>query len=178
MDKNKDIGVLGSWAEIFPDKKLVKPAEDFAFLNVFIFSPWLIHSSIMMRNEIIKKNQIFYNSGYIPAEDYALWSQLVRITKIQNLQEVLVKYRAGEGISFKRRQEMIHMSAKIQQELLDFLTTNPILQKRIKKMLSRCKKVLKHPIRHHLYKLLYYCTFKSSYFSHKKAEEKENRKYF
>ena len=61
-------------------------------------------SSVMLRREILEKNNIKYNSQYVPAEDYALWLDLVGKTKFAILDKTLLKYRYyPENISNRQK---------------------------------------------------------------------------
>ncbi len=61
------------------------------------FHCWVYHPSVMFRKEIVEQVGR-YPAGY--AEDFRLWSKLVRVTRIKTLADVLIQYRASEfGVS-------------------------------------------------------------------------------
>lgn len=61
------------------------------------------HPSIMMRNEIIRKNNIRYETRFEPSEDYAMWVHLSNFGTLANLPDVLLAYRLHrESVSNSR----------------------------------------------------------------------------
>ena len=47
----------------------------------------------MFRKALVEKYNLRYDPSFMPAEDYKLWFDFSKITKIQNLSEVLLHYR-------------------------------------------------------------------------------------
>ena len=181
LKKHTDVGAVGSWAEVFPKKELWCPPEIFSYFNVLTYSPWLINSSMMARHDILKKHNLIFNTEYVPAEDYYFWSCFIHYAKIANIQEVLVKYRAGEGISFMQRDRMIIQSLCIKQEMLDFLTPNKKIQEQLKSFLTveintpyKIKNRNKYRAKYCFYKGLWVLCGKNNFF--KKKMEKTKRK--
>ena len=178
-----EVGAVGSWAEVFPEKQIWMPPEHFSFFNVLTFAPWLINSSMMMRKNILDKYELKYDTSYVPSEDYHLWSHLIRYTKIANIQEVLVRYRAGEGISFTQYDKMIIQSNRIKQEMLDFLTLNDEIQEQIKSLLmvnitkSKTRKHRnKYKIKYCIYKGLWILGGKGNFYKTKMEKTKRKMK--
>ena len=178
MESHPDVGALGSWAEVFPEKQIWMPPENFAFFNVLKFAPWLIHSSMMMRRNVFSKYNLRYDTSYVPAEDYHFWSRLVRYVKIANIQEVLVRYRAGEGISFTQRDKMFAQTKRIQNEMMNFLTQDDFLKSQLSDLLFHTKPVpkkiknrLKHRLKYNLYKGLWFLSGKRIFFRRRRIFE-------
>ena len=130
----------------------------------------------MMRKSILDINKENYNPDYEMAEDYYLWSRLIRYTKIANLQEVLVRYRMDVGMSFSSRDKMISQTHRIQQEMLNYLTTDKHLQNKIKTLLNchKQKNSFKRHAKYSIYKSLWILGGKSNFYKAKmkKAERK------
>lgn len=138
MDKNPRVGVLGSWAETFPIRNIWKPAKHFSFVDLINWSPFMIHPSTMIRKAVITDYKIKYNSKLELAEDYDFWQQIIHVAEIHNLQEPLLRYRiSGDNISIKKRDESLRSFRKIQQKSYDFLTTDEILQNKIKRIIHK-----------------------------------------
>ncbi|PCJ21365.1 MAG: exopolysaccharide biosynthesis protein [Candidatus Cloacimonadota bacterium] len=96
LDSNKKIGVCGSFAiEIDKnsnEKGLIKTATG-AHLN---FAKWIpspvIHSSVMIRTELLKNN--LYDISLDSAQDYDLWLRLLmQGVGFYNIKSPLLKYR-------------------------------------------------------------------------------------
>jgi glycosyltransferase involved in cell wall biosynthesis len=124
MERNLEYGLLGTWVKTLglnPDKEIhFKSGHDEIRFELF-FHNYLHHPTVMFRKEIIKKNNLKYED-YVHAEDYALWINFCKHTKIQILPEVLLHYRLhNENISeihqdFQRKQTSV--LRKLQVEYL------------------------------------------------------------
>lgn len=93
MEKNKNIGVLGTWVNtnnnlIFKYPVSTEECEVFSFFN----SP-VAHPSVMIRNEIINKYNISYSFNYEICEDMELWRRMSEYSGVANIGEILLSYR-------------------------------------------------------------------------------------
>jgi len=99
LEGNQEIGVLGTWARTIGLENNYevhfKQGHDHIRFELF-FHNYLHHPTVMLRNNIIKKNKIYYEN-YLHAEDYAFWVKLTEFTKIEILPEVLLNYRIHES---------------------------------------------------------------------------------
>ena len=99
MEENPNIGLLGSWVDIIDDNGDIlytwhtHPTNGYLGWNL-LFGTSFAHSSVMMKNEIVKKAG-YYQSP--EAEDYDLWSRISRITDVANIPEVLQQKRVWAG---------------------------------------------------------------------------------
>jgi hypothetical protein len=96
---------------------------------------------------------------------------------------VLVRYRAGEGISFTQYDKMIIQSNRIKQEMLDFLTLNDEIQEQIKSLLmvnitkSKTRKHRnKYRIKYYIYKGLWILGGKGNFYKTKMEKTKRKMK--
>lgn len=100
LEKNPDISLIGSFAELINanDKRIgIKecPIEYSLIKFHLIYHNPFIHSSIFFRREdIIKLGE--YNKNYEHAEDYELYSRIIKKYKIANIPIILLKYRIHE----------------------------------------------------------------------------------
>ncbi len=97
LEKNTDIGVCGSWIEIFGENRKSTiwklPYKDNDLKARLLFSVPFAHPSIMMRKEIIDKYGLKYDENYKAAEDYKFWLDMSKYTKFANIPNVLLRYR-------------------------------------------------------------------------------------
>lgn len=96
LDKNTDIGVCGSNAFIFGSKKkkTLLPISDNEIRAYMIFNNPMLHPSIMFRKSLFTENKIpYYDESLCPAEDYAMWFEISKKSKLSNLAEPLLMYR-------------------------------------------------------------------------------------
>jgi glycosyltransferase involved in cell wall biosynthesis len=102
MESHPEIGVCGSIIEAFYEgsqKKLLIqfPEDDIAIRTYTYFQAPFCHPTVMLRKEIITKYNIEYPKGFYRAEDYALWTEILKYTQGHNIQSVLLRYRKHEG---------------------------------------------------------------------------------
>jgi glycosyltransferase involved in cell wall biosynthesis len=106
MNNNSDVGVCGSWIELFGDDFKTKiwklPCNDERLKAELLFSSCFAHPSVMIRKNVLLDNDILYDESYIHAEDFELWIRLSDITYFANINKVLLKYRmVKDSVSHK-----------------------------------------------------------------------------
>ncbi|MEW6038172.1 MAG: glycosyltransferase family A protein [Pseudomonadota bacterium] len=123
LDENPDIGMCGTAYELFHEsvRQTIRPPcrhEEIVYGllddNVFL------HSSVIVRMEVLNRHGLRYNEGYRHAEDYELWARLARHTHIGNLPQVLVRYRSHpENVSNTNKGEQIATRDRVRLEHLE-----------------------------------------------------------
>jgi len=94
LNAHPDVGVVGTWYQCFPKKKLKKKFITNAQIERDLMRNCsILHPSSMIRKSVLEQNHITYQEQYSPAEDYALWISLIGKTKFANIPEVLYLYR-------------------------------------------------------------------------------------
>lgn len=97
LQKNRDIGVCGSWVETIGDvvgevwKYPVSSEEIKAYL---LFASCIVHPSVMIRKESL--GSLRYDDDFTNAQDYELWTRMTDSTIMSNFPEVLLKYRVNK----------------------------------------------------------------------------------
>ena len=106
MEKNPDVGLCGTWYEIFGDYEKVvqyKTDHDEIVLKL-LYQTQFSHPSVMMRKEVLDRFNIKYNTHYTTAQDYELWPRMTMVCRVTNVPEVLLRYRFhSENISTKKK---------------------------------------------------------------------------
>lgn len=124
-----DVGLCGTHAHFFEkiNVKVLLPTYHKAIITSMLFGNPIIHSSVMMRSNVLKENNLNYNSDFIPTEDFELWLQFSKLTKLYNLQEILVKYRVHEKSLSKTKDRLQRALANkiCMQSLRQFLEIEP-----------------------------------------------------
>lgn len=97
LENHPEIGVLGSDLIIFGDgvepyvfRQLYTPEECTAGL---LFNSCFAHPSVMLRTEILRSNNLKYKEEYRGLEDYELWWQIHKYSKLCNVPTTLLRYR-------------------------------------------------------------------------------------
>ena len=131
LEENIDCGVCGTAIINFcPRGKTQKMAypckhrEIIAALNLFERN--ICHPTAMLRASILKENSISYRKEYLHAEDYMLWLDLSRHSRLHNLQEPLLMYnRHSDQISAKHYPAQMETSRYIiQAQLKEYLSSD------------------------------------------------------
>ncbi len=127
MEKNKNIGVVGTYMQMFMNSNQLctLPTESEKLKIQCLQSTPLFHPTVMIRKSIIEKFHLKYDPNYF-TEDYDLWSRIVEYTKIANIPEVLLKYRASLQNTTTKNEQKIHTSHKkiINNQLKKYLKLN------------------------------------------------------
>ena len=85
----------------------------------------------MLRKSVIDQYHCKYEK-YLHAEDYELWSRMIKYMELHNLQEVLLNYRCHTNqVSVAHSDIQIETTENIKQNMLDFLTDDKELQQKI-----------------------------------------------
>lgn len=104
LEKHQEVGVCGTWAEVFNDEKILgrirHPAEHEALKVKLLFSVCFVHPTVMIRKQLLDLHNVFYNEAYTNSQDYELWVRMSCYTKFYNIEKVLLRYRdVGTGIT-------------------------------------------------------------------------------
>ena len=143
LDNNPDIGIVSCWFKCFPDEYICQNKERPKYLDL-LKSNQLAHPAVMFRKEIFDKYDLKYEN-YLHAEDYELWSRLIKYTDFYNIQEILLNYRVHPGsISCESKQIQIETDKKVKENMLNFLTDDKELQDKIRELLFGRKKQKTH----------------------------------
>ena len=97
MEKNLEIGVCGTWAEVFNDSGILfyvkNPKDNLQIkMNLIWLKSGLIHPSVMVRKFLFENLE--YSQDYYHCEDFKLWIDMRNKTKLANIPKVLLRYRA------------------------------------------------------------------------------------
>lgn len=95
LDAHPELGVVGSWIEVYPKGKIKKyPASNVEIEDMMMYTTGIIHPASMIRKSVLEKHAVRYEEEFSPGEDYTLFARLVGKTKFANIQEVLLRYRS------------------------------------------------------------------------------------
>lgn len=115
LDKNKDYVLVGSNFEIIDEKgkkigQTILPETDEEIRKKIMIRNPISHPSVMYRRKVVLKiggyRQIFNG-----AEDYDLWFRLLKVGRVYNLKEKLIKRRWHSDVVTKKAHFMIEMKA-------------------------------------------------------------------
>ena len=109
MEKNKEVGLCGSWYEIIGSRQIIKVPVNHELIDVsLIENSCFGHPTVIIRRSVLLGDNIYY-PDCSDAEDYAMWSRLSGITKLANIPEVLLEYRIHPSqISSSRKESQLN----------------------------------------------------------------------
>lgn len=115
FEKNLNVGLLGTaYFLIDSNGKLIEnysqPLSELEIKWQMLFHNAFCHTSVMIRNEILKKYQLKYDTNFKYSQDYELWLRVLQKTTAANLSETLV--------SFRKHSESINSEHSIEQKQL------------------------------------------------------------
>lgn len=99
LENNLEYGIVGSFAETFGSKKekLTFVQEDLEIRFALLTHNPFVHSSVMIRNQILIKNKLSFDLNQLHVEDYDLWIKILKYSKGKILPDILIKYRIHES---------------------------------------------------------------------------------
>lgn len=99
MEAHPEAGVCGTWFEQLgnPGKVVKYPESDAAIRVMMLYQTPFCHPSVILRKEVLEKNQVFFSPDFIHGEDYEMWIRLSSYTRFANIPEVLLHYRVHES---------------------------------------------------------------------------------
>ena len=104
-----ETGILGTWATLIdshgtPVGALRYPASGSLVNWSLLFRNCVAHPSVMMRKNVLERLD-FYNPAARHIEDYDLWSRAVKLTTVENLPEILLRYTLHQDSTCKQHSE-------------------------------------------------------------------------
>lgn len=95
MDAHPAVGVCGTWYRYFGgvNEAAYPPPANRDIQTLLFFASALAHPSVMIRQQVLEQHHLAYQPDFDPAEDYALWSEMAKVTALANIPEILLHYR-------------------------------------------------------------------------------------
>jgi glycosyltransferase involved in cell wall biosynthesis len=123
MDANPNTVVCGSWIDFIDESNTHQtwccPTEYHNIRCHLLFSNCIPHPSVIMKKNILIDNNLFYNEHLNFAQDYELWVRISRRFVVENIPEILLKYRTHENmISVLRKSSQLQIAEKVIKDQL------------------------------------------------------------
>ncbi len=101
MEAHPECGVCGSLVEMYGAsfKYWTRYSSDHEIKRVrmLFYNAGIVHPTAFIRRSVMDENNIRYRENIKKAQDYALWADMIQVTDIQLIPEVLLKYRVSEN---------------------------------------------------------------------------------
>ena len=110
LNNHLDVGMVGSWVDLInaegnPLNASWKTDMEAEEVPVFLlFHNCFSFSAVMLRSVAIPRDG--FREGYIPSEDYEIWTRIVDSWKSYNLPEILTTYRIHKDSLSKKQSDL------------------------------------------------------------------------
>lgn len=145
MEAHPEIAVCGSWMQTFGNEErlVVTNATHNEISAGLIIGNMMANPTTFIRKAVLDKYHIVYREGFSFAEDYQMWTEIVLVGKLANIQEVLLKYRTSDNQTTNQKmEEMMEASCRIQYRLIEeyYLRLKPGIGRYCLKQFERYRK--------------------------------------
>jgi glycosyltransferase involved in cell wall biosynthesis len=128
IDKDDQIAALGSALTYIDasDRELgiVRGCE---IRSSLLHANPMLHPTVVIRREFLKKHGLLYIEKYRYAEDYYLWLQISRLGKLDAMDDVLVKYRLSDDATrLARLKGVLWATLKVKKDAVMKLGIRPL----------------------------------------------------
>ena len=118
MEEQPGVAILGSGCVLMDEtgKSFAfqrQPESDLAIRWTSLSANPFVHSTVMLRRQVLLKHELNYDAAYETSQDYDLWTRLLRYEKAANLPEALIRYRVRRGVTRQRREGQLEHARSI-----------------------------------------------------------------
>lgn len=124
MENNPANGICGTAIKNIPTNFLPRIITSYEQLKVaFLSNNYCSHPSLIMRKEYLNKFNLEYNIDYLYSADFDFCARGMRFFEVQNIPEVLLRYRRhpGQISSAKLKEQEIYADVIRINQLIDIL---------------------------------------------------------
>lgn len=130
LRRHPDVGFCGSWVRRFgadQAAQIYRRPVGAARVRAFAaFDNPMVHSSVMLRRDLLSRLGDGYRDEYVDAEDYDLWNRLLEITRGDNLPEILLDYRVhAQSVTLQKSEAMDRTACRVLKHELSRLGLEP-----------------------------------------------------
>lgn len=98
LESHPDVAIVGAWVKAINNKgdflfDIQTPVTSRDLKTRLLLESAMVHSSTMIRAEIIQKYNLFYDEYFTYAQDFELFTRASQYVNLENIPEYLVKYR-------------------------------------------------------------------------------------
>jgi glycosyltransferase involved in cell wall biosynthesis len=128
LDQHPGVGIVGSSCEVMDEEDRLVTVYEYPKTHTAIrwrqfFDSGFCHSSVMLRRSVLEQYQLRYDERLVCAQDFDLWTRLLRHTRGATLGTPLVRWRdhANSVTSLHREQQVSIASEVVRRELSSLL---------------------------------------------------------
>lgn len=144
MEENPDVGAAGCHAVATPLKyKYATPCQNETITPFLRYiANCMMHPTMIIRKSILEEHNLRYDANYIHCEDYKLWIEMDKHSRLANIPKVLLTHRIYDNaVSVKYAELQQYIADKILWENLleEYGSRNIFLKKVVDKYFSKQK---------------------------------------
>jgi|GEM_PF-662884 len=122
LDEHLDVGVCGTKFQQFMDGDAIHHHMENVRYADMLMGCYIGHPTAMLRRQLFVENNLFYDESMRFSEDYDLWTRAIRVTKLGNVQEVLLRYRRhNDSASIAHMDEMHRLDVGVKIRMIGYL---------------------------------------------------------
>lgn len=93
MDANPDVGMVGTAGQNFGADNTVNYSPEIVDVVELLRGVGFYHPSVMIRKSVLDEHNLRYDKDFYLVEDHELWTRMLKVTKLRNIPDVLLRYR-------------------------------------------------------------------------------------
>ena len=98
METHNEVILCGTWFEMTPSNRIIKhPFKHDEIKSAMLDYCALGHPTTMFRRDLLEEAALLYDESFVAAEDYELWTRMIKRGQVANLPDVLLRYREHEA---------------------------------------------------------------------------------
>ena len=128
LERNPEYGLVGSNTKIFGDNISVPYVFEFdkdwrMCIADMIYASCMAHPTVMMRASILQEKHLRYKDEFRGLEDFYMWWQFAKFSKISNIQQPLLNYRYHKKQETQKAHDEKHIAKGVRflNERLEYL---------------------------------------------------------
>ncbi len=122
MESHNETVICGSSVNILTDgvESFRQYSEsDGAIRADMIFNSAFVHPAVMIRSDVLKEHNIRYDTEFERAEDYEMWSRIIKMGECCNIGKPLLKYRHHtKQVTQTQKELMFTATNRVRQKIL------------------------------------------------------------
>lgn len=129
MDANPDISVLGGALAYIDASGNELGVVRYCELNRHLSVCPLLHPTVLIRRNVLTRNNFCYLEKYRFAEDYFLWLQISKKGRISAINDVVVKYRLNNNAAkIRHLKKILWATLRVKKDAIFTLNIRPAIK--------------------------------------------------
>ncbi|HEY9195650.1 MAG TPA: glycosyltransferase family 2 protein [Mucilaginibacter sp.] len=127
MEANTHVVLCGSWYQLAGTNQVVElPVSHEAIKIALLDYCSFAHPTVMLRRQFFIDNNLQYDNAFVAAEDYELWTRVIRIGTTANIPEPLLYYRRHDNqVTATNQPRQVANSNLCREKMLSYALDHP-----------------------------------------------------